>query len=261
MLKIKHVLNDLVDCTYPDSDKKDEYKRFYVEMIDKNMKTRHGDYNGMNHHIRIFNLYREDAAVIATTVHELTHHIDFINRGFTDHSKEFYEVFQVLLYKALDMGIFSKEEFMNANRDASDSNKIAKMLKDYEPEDTGYKKDLRNIEVRNGYDKKTLLKERGYHWNGINKVWEKEVALNELESETTFLQSESLEYSVNEATNLSFRKKSYIVAGKGSYEVRDELKADGFRYDKNTKSWKKEGTQDEIPLYVKKYPEVVFKTM
>ena len=60
MIKIKNILCDVLDYAYPDSDKLGEYKRFYVEMINETRKGFHGDYHGMTHHIRIYNLYRDD---------------------------------------------------------------------------------------------------------------------------------------------------------------------------------------------------------
>lgn len=81
MIKIKNILCDVLDYAYPDSDKLGEYKRFYVEMINETRKGFHGDYHGMTHHIRIYNLYRDDASIVVTTLHELAHHVDHVNRG------------------------------------------------------------------------------------------------------------------------------------------------------------------------------------
>ena len=93
MLKLKQVLNDLVDYTYLDHPKRALFKKFYVECVDKDMKSYHGVYNIRTHHIKVVNLYRDDASIVATTIHELAHHVDNMLRGDTDHSKEFYEVF------------------------------------------------------------------------------------------------------------------------------------------------------------------------
>jgi len=208
MIKIKNILNDLVDFTYEDSEKLQLYKKFYVELIDKVLKTKHGDYFMPTHRIRIFNLYRNDAAIVATTIHELAHHIDNMNRGTSDHSKEFYVVFKELLYRALDMQLFSKEEFLEANRDASDSNKIAKMISEYLPKETGYKKDLKNIEVTNGFLYKELLKSRGYKWNGINKVWEKEFSYDEIEAEEQFLTEKRTDIYLKQSHGPHFPQKN-----------------------------------------------------
>lgn len=127
MLQVKNILCDLVDYAYKDNPKLENYKRFYIEVSEQNRNTVHGYYNERTHHIRIFNMYRDDAAIIATTIHELAHHIDTCNRGRYDHSKEFYTIFEHLLKTALNMGLFNKEQFFASTRDASDSNKIIKM--------------------------------------------------------------------------------------------------------------------------------------
>lgn len=259
MIKIRNILCDVLDYAYPDSDKLEKYKRFYVEMINENRKGRHGDYNGMTHHIRIYNLYRDDASIVVTTLHELAHHVDHVNRGKSDHGKEFYAVYEHLLHTALNMHLFNKEQFLNATKDASDSNKVAKMIKDYISEDVSYKKNVVTIEVKNCFDKKDILKERGgYTWNGINKAWEKEISEDNLEEEKKFLESKAFEYNINENNSITFQKKNYIIAGKGSYDVREKLHEDGFIYDSKKKYWKKEADMQSLKDYTRKYPTVQF---
>lgn len=259
MIKIKNILCDVLDYAYADSDKLEQYKRVYVEMINECRKGFHGDYNGVKHYIRVFNLYRDDASIVATTLHELAHHVDYVNRGSTNHGKEFYEVFECLLHTALNMGLFDKEQFLNATRDASDSNKIAKMIADYIPEDISYKKDVVTIEVRNCYEKKDILKARGgYTWNKVNKTWEKEVTGTELDDEKNFLKNEEFEFCINEHKSLQFTGKTCIIAGKGSYDVKDKLREEGFFYDAKKKCWKKEVDTKSLQEYVMKYPTVKF---
>lgn len=258
MLKIKKILNDLVDNTYAGSNKIEEYKKFFVEMKPETRKSFHGQYNRKTHHIEVFNLHRDDATIIATTIHELTHHIDNCNRGTSDHQKEFYAEYKKLLYTALNMKLFSKEEFLSATRDASDSKKVAKMIEDYEPTDIGYKKDIVTIEVSKGYEIRQHLKEHGYMLNSINKTWEKEIGLENINEEKAFLKELGAEYVVNQNNDISFRKKSYIVAGKGSYEHKELLKAEGFSFWSKDKTWRKEGSAAEAKIYAAKYPSIKF---
>lgn len=76
MIQLKNILCDLADYAYRDNPKLEQYKHFYIVVSNENRKSFHGDYNERIHRIRIFNAYRDDAAIIATTIHELTHHID-----------------------------------------------------------------------------------------------------------------------------------------------------------------------------------------
>ena len=199
MFKVKQILCDLIDETYAGSEKLADYKRFYVEMINEERKSFHGDYHFKTHRIRIFNLYRDEAAIVATTIHECAHHIDCINRGKSDHSKYFYDEFFRLLYKALDMGLFSKEDFLRANRDAADSNKIANAIKTYHPKALAYKEGLNFISVYNCYEHKDYLKGRGYYWNKVDKSWEKEVDDEGLKEELEIMDVFHMCYEIHEA--------------------------------------------------------------
>lgn len=261
MLQVKNILCDLVDYAYDDNNpKKDLYKKFYIEVSEQNKKSFHGDYDIKTHHIRIFNTYRDDASIIVTTIHELTHHIDNCNRGTSDHSKEFYTIFEHLLKTGLNMGLFSKEQFFAATADASDSKKVRKMIEDYEPVPIAYKKDVLIVRVRNCFDIKEQLKARGYHFNSIEKSWELETS--EVENEKKFLDNVEIdiEYEVSDKY-MSFQRKSYICASKGSFEVKNELKEDGFFFENTKKVWKKEGNREDLNVFIKKYPGVEWLLM
>lgn len=265
MLQIKNILCDILDYAYPESEKLGQYKKFYVEISEKNMKSFHGDYNPKNHHIRIFNLYRSDAAVIATTIHELTHHVDHVNRGKSDHSAEFYRIFKHLLYTALDMSLFTKEDFLDAMADASDSRKIAGMITDYEPSDIGYKKSYKRLIVNNGYEHKDFLKSQGFSYNKINHVWELEAEEDVIYRMARTLSNKRINCEVVKAGTMSFNKSLFLVATKGTYEVRDQLKAEGFTFDKKKKAWKKQVEQNQAQEILKQISHnisnVTFKIM
>lgn len=260
MLQVKNILCDLVDYAYKDNPKLENYKRFYIEVSEQNRNTVHGYYNERTHHIRIFNMYRDDAAIIATTIHELAHHIDTCNRGRSDHSKEFYTIFEHLLKTALNMGLFNKEQFFASTRDASDSNKIRKMIENFEPVSVGYKDNVSVIRVKNCFDIKDDLKFRWYHYNSIEKSWELETS--EITSEEEFLKSVKvdIEYDINN-NYISFQKKTYICAANGSFDIKDELKEDGFFFDKNKKIWKKEGSKNDLDAYSAKYSNVQWRLL
>ena len=258
MIKLKNILNDLIDYAYNDREKASTYKNFYVEVVNRNMRSKHGDYNSHSRHIRVFNLYRQDDAIIATTIHELAHHVDYINRGITDHQKEFYIVFKKLLYGALDMGLFSKELFLLATRDASDSNKIATMIAGYTPQTVSYKESKRVVEVFNCFSIKDKLKENGYKFNSINKTWEKEVELRDVCVEEKFLNELSADYKVKHITDISFSGTRKIIATKGSFEHKELLKEEGFHYVKEKRWWERAGEYEDLKGYKEKFPDVFF---
>ena len=268
MVKLKYILNDLVDHTYPDSDRLRAYKRFYVKVENRNLKSKHGDYNRRESLIRVFNMYRDDSAIVATTIHELAHHIDCVNRGTTGHDEAFYAVFRDLLLTALDMKIFSRDEYLKATADAADSGKVRKMIDRYVPKDTKYKEDMARLVIRNGYEKKDALKERGYSWNPLEKLWEKEIKKEDVENEEAFLDGLGLSHEMK-STALTFAPPSKgnavaafrIIAGKGSFDCREELKKEGFVFNPGKKRWelgvdKNFPTEKKTEDLQKRFPEL-----
>lgn len=207
MYRVKILLNDLVEYAYPHSPKQKAYKAFYVEYIDKEFKSKHGDYNTKNKHIRIFNLSRTEDQLVVTSIHELAHHINFVNDTshlFEPHGQEFYKVYKKLLFTALDMGLFNKWQFINATADASDSRKVKRMLGEYRPHPINYKQDAKLIQVFHAYEIRKNLRKHGYKYNSVLKSWEKETE-NPLD-ETTFLDSMEADYKVVDARSVSLKK-------------------------------------------------------
>ena len=248
MIKLKEILCDIAKQAYgKDCDAR--YLKFYIEMSEKDSKSKHGHYRYKDRRIVIFNTYRDDEAVLCTTVHELAHHVDFCNRGTSDHQKEFYEVYEKLLFAAMDMGLIHKEKFLRTNRDASDSNKIRKMMDRYIPHPVGYKSGKVTISFRNSFAYKDYLANKGYHYNSNTKAWEKEV--DDIDSEMASLKSmPGVELDIRSATDIHFEAGSKsrevkehcsgskpLIAYDNTYPVKEALHADGFRWDKRTKTW------------------------
>lgn len=207
MYRVKILLNDLVEYAYPHSPKQKAYKAFYVEYIDKEFKSKHGDYNTKNKHIRIFNLSRTEDQLVVTSIHELAHHINFVNdtsHSFEPHGQEFYKVYKKLLFTALDMGLFNKWQFINATADASDSRKVKRMLEEYRPYPIDYKKDMKLIQVFRAYEIRKNLQKHGYKYNSVLKSWEKET--EKPLDEATFLDSVGANYKIVDARSVSLKK-------------------------------------------------------
>ena len=105
-----------------------------------------------------------------------SHHIDWCNRHTSDHSDAFYEIFQKLLYSALDLNVVSVSDIKNMPRLTTDHNKILKFIKIYSPNPN---KDINEnyliVNVYNCYSEKEKLKENGYFWNGTLKAWYKKI--------------------------------------------------------------------------------------
>ena len=112
MYQLKKMLNDLVEYTFKDDPRLKAYKSFTIEILDKNFKSKLGDYRGDTRHIRIMNTYRDENKLIVTAVHELAHHVNHMQGNEDIHGKGFYANYEKLLHGALDMKLITKSEWM-----------------------------------------------------------------------------------------------------------------------------------------------------
>lgn len=233
MIKLKEILCDIVKNTYG-TNCNPQYYKFYVEISDKNYKSKNGHYEHTTHKIVIFNTYRNDEHIIKTTIHELAHHIDFCNRGTTDHHPPFYEEYTKLLYTSLDMRLFNKENFIDSQIDSSDHFKVCAILEEYEPHYIEYKQDKYIVCVYNSFIYKDYLRNQGYTYNGNLKCWEKEVSNKDEEIEK-LNNLTGVEIKCTRATDLHFNGNIKLLAQGNTYTYREELKKAGFRY--SNKQW------------------------
>lgn len=239
MIKIKEILNDILNdivrYTYG-ADCNPKYYKFYVEISDKNCKSKNGhcEYANPCNKIVIFNTYREDESIIKTTIHELAHHIDYCNRGISGHDNPFYEVYAELLHKAMDMKLFNKEKFFDSEVDSRDRKKVERILESYEPNYIDYKNEKKIISVYNSFKHKEYLRNHGYKYNANMKCWEKEVENVEDEYEN-LKELDGVEIKSGDATELHFNGKIKITAEGNTYPYKEELKNAGFRY--GNKKW------------------------
>lgn len=263
MFYLKAILDDIIDVAYADNPKLDLYKKYYiVNSYDKTRKSKHGEYNLSTHEIKLYNFGRGTESVLKTLIHEVAHHVDWANRGTTGHGHEFYGCYRRLLYAALDMGLY-KPEFFNVETDSSrDREKVARMIAEYQPHPVDYKRDKYTISVSGGYEKKDILKGLGFRFNDVNKTWDKEVSDEAIPDETARLADEGLRFEVEDARTVQINHPDYIYAKAGSYDYKDQLKADGFRYNKEKKCWvlkcKNAQTANEMLIELqRKYPTVL----
>ncbi|MDI9218153.1 hypothetical protein [Clostridium tertium] len=89
--KIYTEVCDIIDYIY--KEKKEEYKKFYIKIIPKEMKSIHGRY--------------------------------IWNRRLTEYKKEFYDVFYGLIIGALELGIIYKQDIIT-EIDSADKDRLEK---------------------------------------------------------------------------------------------------------------------------------------
>lgn len=225
--QLKKVLDQIVDKAYPDLNERDrkKYHAFYVKLVEKKLKSKNGDYVYTTHVMRIFGIRdKAPARLIKTSIHELSHHIDWCIRGRSDHQKPFYEVYRRLLYASLDLGLLNVEEFVEEGQSSRDFNKVCKMLQEYRRKRGEYKSDLRRIDILNGYDFRAYLKDRGYSFDAVTKCWYIEVPENDVDAETAWLDWLGPKYEICASSEFHFKRKGIVPSVWCCHEFTDDEK-------------------------------------
>lgn len=246
-IKLFNILKDIIDIAYPEAEHPDnKFKKFYIELIPKEMKTIHGRYWPESKKIEVFNLSRPSGHIVSTTIHEASHHIDNCLRNNTDHTKTFYEVMHHMLITAMGMGIITKEDILTAN-DSKDKERLIKYFGDIESWDytnIDYKQDLVTFKVTNCFSIKDNLKARGYKYSPAEQAWVKDIK-KELEKAERFFLSDIIDMEnvkVITGNEIDIEAVYYICVLK-SYEHREFLKENGYLWNGYNKikknSWTK----------------------
>ena len=256
MYQLKEVLNELVENAYPDDEKLGAYKAFCIEVLNKDYKGRHGDYNPSTRHIRLMNTYRDEKRLTVTSIHELAHHVNHMQGNTDIHGKGFWANFTILLHTALDMKLFSKDEYIAVvcdKRDSQGDQKVIRAIKDYIPKDVGYKSDKIKAVVFGGYDIKDTLKDKGFLYNKISKAWELELSRDVEDGVKKWLDTLNVRYEISEAstflvkdkekneeeTHREEKRKSVRLSVYNSFAYKEQLKELGYSYNSKTSSWDK----------------------
>ena len=188
---IKAFLDDLIDFCYKGTVEPDmlaKYHKFYLKLTDKELKSKLGHYIFSKKAIHLFNVKSSNnVSCIVTLIHELSHHIDYMNRGTSDHSKDFYNVHIELIMTLFKMGTVSYNEFINLKDYASNSNKLKRLVeKGYcVTEQLDYEKEKNWLIVKNCYEAYAYLKENNYVYNFYIKSWMKKININDIEKSKT----------------------------------------------------------------------------
>lgn len=241
-LHMKKILYQIAENKYG------KIESFELKICAEERKTYHGVYYPARKEIRIFNMSRPIDHIISTTIHELSHHVDFTKNGSTGHNKRFYKIFKELLTSAVELGYINYE----IARNKYDSNDILQMEKYYGPiiaEVIPEKTENRYIiKVKKAFDIKDMLKENGFHFNGLERTWEKEGTLEECEKLKEELEGRA-EILVQRFDEISSDINYYIIVSKNTYSCKSELSASGYKwkgYFINENAWVKKIPASEL---------------
>ncbi len=106
--EVKSALIELANYAFPALPKADE---FTLKLLERSNPRAHGDYTFATHHINIYNaINKPKEHLVATAIHELTHHVELLLTGDTGHSKHFYKLLHELLGKAMELKLIDYDE-------------------------------------------------------------------------------------------------------------------------------------------------------
>ena len=245
---------EIIDNAYADDELCQKYKWFSLKIHTKHRKSMVGCYDIENHIVNIYNLESGGTNNIQTLLHEVSHHIDWVQNGKTGHQKPFYAAYRKLLYSALDLGkldIKTVEKYLADYY--SDSKKIQKMLDEYVPHKPVIQRTKTDeiVHVFNCFDQKEDIKKKKYHWDAISKSWCKETKNSKTEIEwlkKLGIKEENISVLNANKMSLSTLKGNKQIKAFDAYKIKDKLKKRGYRWDSNNQTWYFTGTDDKINL-------------
>lgn len=256
-IRYKKQLNDILDQVYADDKRLWLYKKFVIECFDLDLKTRLGDCRHMpdrSSYIRIVCINSmPTASMFITVIHEVSHHIDYVQRGDSSHGQEFYAIHKKLLFAALDMGIVSKDDIHEWYKNAMSysKNKVYAFLDSYSPHPIPYQTEDTTIRISNAFNQKFELRRHGYYWNALNKSWDKDLYKNAVKEEIVWLKSIGLQNQqiLCADKHMMYLREHTIVRVSGvPYEQRDKIREMGYRWNKKRKCWEKRIAEGDLPI-------------
>lgn len=118
----------LIINAFPGSTFRDEYVMFSITFDLDKASDRFGEYNMLTHNIRICGMSPNPVDNWKTLIHELSHHVDFCNRGYSDHDKPFFDIYEKMLDAAVYLDYFSSAMLATATEGSADHNFLQKTL-------------------------------------------------------------------------------------------------------------------------------------
>lgn len=255
--RFKRQLDDIISAAFKDNSpgQIEKYKKYVLDLDGRNLRSKLGDYRwggGGPCRIRLFCWDIESwQDSFVTLLHEASHHVDYMQRGMSNHDTHFYEIHKKLLFAAFDMGILTPDDVLSSKTLARNRDKIAKLISPYQPHQIPYKQSVKRIHVYNSFAQKEQLRKNGYQWNGIDKAWEREIPSEQADAEQKCIQGlgiavENILFTDGPAITTRVRKN--VTLFKVPYDYRDIPKQYGYRWSgKPNLTWEKRITEDALP--------------
>lgn len=235
--KLHNILLHIANKTYPGS----YIAPFYVELEKKELLTKNGDYDERDCTIKIYNLSRSESSIVLTALHLFAHHIQYDSEKTVEHNSNFYIILKDLLTSAVLLGYVNYEKIRTLKEETVIKvmeQKAGRVRAKYNPV-LDVNKNYCTISVRNSYPLRNLLKEKGYTYSALERLWEKDMTFEEAKKEETLLKEkyENVLITVKKLTDLSIDAIYNICIRGSTYPIKDTLTEHGYYY--KDKTWNK----------------------
>lgn len=255
--RFKHQLDDIISVAFKDDGPSQlvKYKKYVLNLDGRNLRSKLGDYRWSRDAPCTIRLFCWDVESwqdsFVTLLHEASHHVDYMQRGTSNHDAHFYEIHKKLLFAAFDMGILTKDDVLNSKTLAQNRAKIARLISAYQPHPVPYKQAVKRIHVYNSFAQKEQLSSNGYRWNGIDKAWEREISAEQAEAEGKYIQTlgiAAVNILFTDGPAITTRVRKNVTLFKVPYDYRDIPKHYGYRWSgKPNLTWEKKIVEDSLP--------------
>ena len=275
---LKKMAEILIEQSFPDKPNsvKEKYKEFNLTVTATKYRSRLGCYNMLTKTIELSGINDECRHdIIITYIHELSHHIEYINTGNSGHQKSFYDIHTTLLKTAVDMEIIKLEDIVdNQTSSAGNRNKLAKMMIGYKKKhtlplssymNTKFLDDMpeiimvnQTIQVKSLPQNKQILKDMDYKWDASLLVWTKTIKYKEdYNKELEFLRKSGF-YNMKIDGKTFFTQTIKISIYGDTYNNKDELVKMGYTY--SSRCWSKNIFVKEMDAEIRKLRRLPFRT-
>ncbi|MBC1318427.1 hypothetical protein [Listeria booriae] len=246
-IHLRGMLLDVLELAFPPEEiGTDKLSQFYLELHQKEMAKKHGDYNLDTHLIRLFNLSRPYKHIIISGLHELAHHIEATLHGETKHQERFYGYLHQLMLTAMSMEIITKMDAIDeqANPDLDKLEKFFGKIAYWQFNKIPYKQNKCHIRILRAYEWRDILKGFGYSYLTLEQVWMKEFEIANQQVEVDALMALGIPKNnivIQSATEIEADFFYYLVI-RNAYDHREYLRSIGYRYGgygKGDRNWVK----------------------
>lgn len=246
-LFLRNTLLDVLERAFPSADIGTEKgTHFFLEIHPKESATKHGVYYSDSHLIRLFNLSRPYRHIFITTLHELTHHLENILHGITDHKQRFYTYFHQFLITAMGMGLLEKNDLLTL-QDTADLKRLQKQFGNvysWKIDVIPYKENRLMARIANGYEWRDLLRTFGYSYLALEQIWQREIVADNQLTELAALKAIGIPHDqiVFIACKHVEQDFYYYLVIRNAFEHKEVLKKLGYgygAYGKGDRNWVK----------------------